>query len=206
MDFLLPDLIVRGGWLMYPIFLCSVVALGFFIERLFKLRRSRVLPRSLMQNVHDLISRRKYTDATYLCQGHPSAMARIYHAALRINGQPRQAIKEVVQEVGRREAADLGRYIPVLGTVASITPLLGLLGTVSGMIKTFNMISYYGVGNPGSLAAGISEALLTTAAGLSVAIPTLVGYRFVSSKADSLILELEEQSLLLVENLKGPER
>ncbi|MBU2552195.1 MAG: MotA/TolQ/ExbB proton channel family protein [Proteobacteria bacterium] len=206
MDFMLPDLIVRGGWLMYPIFLCSVVALGFFIERLFKLRRSRVLPRLLIQNVNDLISRHKYNDAVYLCQGHPAAMARIYHAALKINGQPRQAIKEVIQEVGRREAADLGQYIPVLSTVASITPLLGLLGTVSGMIKTFNLISFYGVGNPGSLAAGISEALLTTAAGLSVAIPTLVGYRFIASKADGLILELEEQSLLLVDALKGPER
>jgi len=205
MNFLLPDLIVRGGWLMYPIFLCSVIALGFFIERLFKLRRTRVLPRDLMQNVGDLIARRKYSDAIYLCQGHPSAIARIYLAALRINGQPRQAIKEVVQEVGRREAADLEKYVPVLSTVASIAPLLGLLGTVSGMIKTFDLISYYGVGNPGTLAAGISEALLTTAAGLSVAIPTLVGYRYVAGKADSLIMEMEEHSIMLLESLKGGE-
>lgn len=205
MNFLLPDLIARGGWLMYPIILCSVIALGFFLERLFKLRRGKVFPRDLMQNVNDLITRRKYADALYLCQGQPSAMARVYHAALKINGQPRQAIKEVVQEVGRREAADLEKYISVLSTVASISPLLGLLGTVSGMIKTFNVISYYGVGNPGTLAAGISEALLTTAAGLSVAIPTLVGYRFVAGKADSLILELEEKSIMLIEALKGPE-
>jgi len=205
MNFLLPDLIVRGGWLMYPIFLCSVIALGFFIERLFKLRRTRVLPRDLVQNVGDLIARRKYADAIYLCQGHPSAIARIYLAALRINGQPRQAIKEVVQEVGRREAAELEKYVPVLSTVASIAPLLGLLGTVSGMIKTFDLISYYGVGNPGTLAAGISEALLTTAAGLSVAIPTLVGYRYVAGKADSLIMEMEEHSIMLLESLKGGE-
>ncbi len=190
---------------MYPLFLCSVIALGFFIERMFKLRRTKVLPYELIQNINDLIMRRKYSDAIYMAQGHPSAIARIYIAALRISGQPRQAIKEVVQEVGRREAADLGKYIQVLGTVASISPLLGLLGTVSGMIKTFNLISYYGVGNPGTLAAGISEALLTTAAGLSVAIPTLVGYRFISSKADNLILELEEQSINLLEALKGPE-
>ena len=206
MEFLLPDLIVRGGWLMVPIFLCSVVALGFFIERLFKLRRSKVLPRDVMQQVGDLISRRKYADAMYICQGRPSAISRIYHAALKASGQPRPAIKEVVQEVGRREAADLSRYISVLSTVASITPLLGLLGTVSGMIKTFNLISFYGVGNPGSLAGGISEALLTTAAGLSVAIPTLVGYRFVASKADRLIAELEDHSIQLVEALKGPEQ
>lgn len=190
---------------MYPIFLCSVIALGFFIERVVRLQRTRVIPRGLMQNADDLITRRKYFDAAGLVQGHPSAMARIYNAALKVYGQPRQAIKEVVEEVGRREAADLEKYIPVLSTVASISPLLGLLGTVSGMIKTFNLISYYGVGNPGSLAAGISEALLTTAAGLSVAIPTLVGYRFLASKAESLILDLEEYSLLLVETLKGRE-
>jgi biopolymer transport protein ExbB len=89
--------------------------------------------------------------------------------------------------------------------VASISPLLGLLGTVSGMIKTFDLISFYGVGNPGTMASGISEALITTAAGLSVAIPTLVGYRFVSSKADNLILNLEEQSIKLVDTLKGLE-
>lgn len=190
---------------MYPIFLCSVVALGFFIERLFKLRRARIMPKVQIQNLNDLISRKKYNDAAYLCQGQPSAISRIYHAALKSNGLPRSSIKEVVLEVGRREASDLLKHVSVLGTVASITPLLGLLGTVSGMIKTFNLISYYGVGNPGTLAAGISEALLTTAAGLSVAIPTLVGYRFVSSKADGLISEMEEQSLLLVEALKGPE-
>ena len=190
---------------MYPILLCSVAALGVLFERLFKLRRKRVLPSGLMQNVNDLIQRRKYSDAIYLCQAHPSAMARIYHAALKISGHPRSAIKEVVLEVGRREAEDLLRNISVLSTTASISPLLGLLGTVSGMIKTFNLISYYGVGNPGALAAGISEALLTTAAGLSVAIPTLVCHRFVSSKADALISELEEQSLILVETLKGPE-
>jgi biopolymer transport protein ExbB len=205
MDFLLPELFVRGGWLMIPIFLCSVIALGFFLERMFKLRRSKILPRGLIQNANDLIARGKYTDAIFLCQGQPSAISRIYLAALKISGQPRAAIKEVVTEVGRREASDLSKYTSVLATVASIAPLLGLLGTVSGMIKTFNLISYYGVGNPGTLAAGISEALLTTAAGLSVAIPTLVGYRFVASKADGLISELEEQSLQLVEALKGPE-
>ena len=191
---------------MYPILLCSVVALGFFIERLIRLRRPKVLPRRFLQNVNDLIRLRKYQEAMKLCQGNPSSAARIYLAGLKASGQPRAAIKEVITETGRREASDLGKHLNVLGTVASIAPLLGLLGTVSGMIKTFNVISYYGVGNPGTLAGGISEALLTTAAGLTVAIPTLVGYRFISSRADSLITELEDQGLFLVETLKGPER
>lgn len=205
MGFFLPDLIIRGGWLMYPILFCSVIGLGVFLERLFKLRRSRVLPPEFMQEVNDLIKRREYPYAINLCQGHPSAMARIYHAGLNISGHSRQEIKEVIQEVGRREAAGLEKYLSVLATVASIAPLLGLLGTVSGMIKTFDLISFYGVGNPGTMASGISEALITTAAGLSVAIPTLVGYRFVSSKADNLILNLEEQSIKLVDTLKGLE-
>ena len=205
MNFLLPDLIVRGGWLMYPIFLSSVIALGFFIERLFKLRRTKILPKEVTAKAPNMVGRHGFNDALKLCQTYPSAISRIYQAAIHAAGQPRAAIKEVVQEIGRREAADLNKYITVLGTVASIAPLLGLLGTVAGMIKTFNLISYYGVGNPGTLASGISEALLTTAAGLSVAIPALVGYRFMSSKADGLINELEEQSLVMVETLAGAE-
>lgn len=205
MSFFLPDLIIKGGWLMYPILICSVIALGVFIERIVKLRRSRVLPPSLMQTVNDMIMRNKYSDAISLCQSHPSPIANIYHAGLKIYGQPRQVIKEIVQEVGRREAAELEKYLSLLSTIASITPLLGLLGTVSGMIKTFNLISFYGVGNPGTMASGISEALITTAAGLTIAIPTLVGYRLVSSNADNLILSLEEHSIKLVEDLKGPE-
>lgn len=206
MDYLLPDMITKGGWLMAPILLCSVIALGVFLERLFKLRGARVLPFQLKQSVGDLIGRQKYAEAARLCQAHPSALARIYHAGLKSAGQTRQAIKEVVEEVGRREAADLERHLSVLATVASITPLLGLLGTVSGMIKTFNLISEYGISNPGTMASGISEALITTAAGLSVAIPTLVAYRFVSSKADSLIQALEEHSIRLVESLMAREQ
>ena len=190
---------------MWPIFLCSVAALGFFIERIFKLRRPRIIPGQLITEADGLIAKGKIKEALKACQNSPSPVARIYTAALKVSGQPRAAIKEVVQEVGRREADELGKYIAVLGTVASISPLLGLLGTVSGMIKTFNIISYYGVGNPGTLAAGISEALLTTAAGLSVAIPALVGYRYLNSRADRLIADLEDQSLALVESLMGTE-
>jgi len=205
MGFFLPDLIIRGGWLMYPILVCSIIGLAVFLERVFKLRRSRVLPPNLIQEVNDLIKRHEYEYAINLCRGHPSAMARIYRAGLNISGHSRQEIKEVVEEVGRREAAGLEKYLSVLSTVVSIAPLLGLLGTVSGMIKTFDLISFYGVGNPGTMASGISEALITTAAGLSVAIPALVGYRFVASKAENLILNLEEQAIKLVDSLKEPE-
>lgn len=206
MDLIIPELFLRGGWCMYPILGCSILALGLFIDRMFKLRRSKVMPADLHQGVGDLITRGKFADAIFLCQGHASPLARIYHAALKSAGQPRQAIKEVVEEVGRREADDLSQYIPFLSTIATISPLLGLLGTVSGMIKIFNVLSYYGGGNTGALALGISEALITTYAGLTVAIPTLVAYRVASSRADRLIADLERQAINLVEKLKGPER
>ena len=203
MNFIFPDLMQRGGWLMWPILLCSVIALGFFFERLFRLRGKLVVPRELVQKVDALIVEGQLEEARAWCETGSSAMARIYMAALGVAGQSRATVKEVVLEAGRREAVDLERHLPVLSMVASIAPLLGLLGTVSGMITTFNQISYYGVGNPGSLAGGISEALLTTAAGLSVAIPTLVGHRFIAGRADRLIESLEERSMVLVEALKG---
>jgi biopolymer transport protein ExbB len=203
MDFILPDLMTRGGWSMYAIAVCSVAALGFFLERLLRLRRGRVAPVRFVRRVRELLAKGKQSEALHYCQTTDKPIARVFRAALTLSGSPRGAIKEVVEEVGRQEAEGLLKFLPVLATVASITPLLGLLGTVSGMIKTFNVISYYGVGNPGTLAAGISEALLTTAAGLTVAIPTLVAYRFLTAKADGLISEMEKQSLGLVEMIKG---
>jgi biopolymer transport protein ExbB len=132
-------------------------------------------------------------------------MGRVVLSALRNAGLGREAVKEAVQEVGRREAAQLERYVGILGTVANVAPLLGLLGTVSGMIKAFTVISVQGVGNPASLAGGISEALITTAAGLTVAIPAFVAYRFFLGKVDRLILELEQYAIHFVDLVKHPE-
>ncbi len=130
-------------------------------------------------------------------------MANIIVAGIRNFGKRREIVKESIEEIGRREAAILERYINVVGTIAAIAPLLGLLGTVFGMIKAFDVISIQGVGNPSSLAGGISEALITTAAGLVVAIPTFVLYRYLANKADALIVEMEEHSIRMVDLLKG---
>jgi biopolymer transport protein ExbB len=197
------DFVVKGGVLMIPIALCSIIALAIFLERLWSLRRSRVIPRDFLIEIEDLIRREKIPEAITRCRKDNSSMANIIVAGIRNFGKRREIVKESIEEIGRREASTLERYINVVGTIAAIAPLLGLLGTVFGMIKAFNVISIQGVGNPSSLAGGISEALITTAAGLVVAIPTFVLYRYLANKADALIVEMEEHSIRMVDLLKG---
>jgi biopolymer transport protein ExbB len=196
------DFVVKGGVLMIPIALCSIIALAIFLERLWSLRRSRVIPRDFLIEIEDLIRREKIPEAITRCRKDNSSMANIILAGIRNFGKRREIVKESIEEIGRREASTLERYINVVGTIAAIAPLLGLLGTVFGMIKAFNVISIQGVGNPSSLAGGISEALITTAAGLVVAIPTFVLYRYLANKADALIVEMEEHSIRMVDLLK----
>jgi biopolymer transport protein ExbB len=197
------DFVVKGGVLMIPIALCSIIALAIFLERLWSLRRSKVIPRDFLIEIEDLIRREKIPEAVTRCRRDNSSMANIIVAGIRNFGKRREIVKESIEEIGRKEAASLERYINVVGTIAAISPLLGLLGTVFGMIKAFNVISIQGVGNPSSLAGGISEALITTAAGLVVAIPTFVLYRYLANKADALIVEMEEHSIRMVDLLKG---
>ncbi|MBN1254291.1 MAG: MotA/TolQ/ExbB proton channel family protein [Deltaproteobacteria bacterium] len=196
------ELFLKGGILMYPIAFGSIIALGIFLERMWVLRRGRVLPRDFLIEVEDLVMRRKRPEAISLCKRDDSSIAHVIRVGIENYGKKRDVIKEKIEEVGRREAASLERYINVIGTIAGVSPLLGLLGTVSGMIKSFNIISMQGVADPASLAGGISEALITTAAGLVVAIPTFVIYRYLANKADSLILEMEENSIKMVDLVK----
>ena len=196
------ELFLKGGILMYPIAFCSIIAVGIFLERMWVLRRRRVLPRDFLIEVEDLVMRRKRPEAISLCKRNNSSIAHVVRVGIENYGKRRDVIKEKIEEVGRREAASLERYINVIGTIAGVSPLLGLLGTVSGMIKSFNIISLQGVADPASLAGGISEALITTAAGLVVAIPTFVIYRYLTNRADSLILEMEENSIRMVDLVK----
>jgi len=193
------DLIVKGGIFMYPIIFCSIVALAVFLERLWVLRRNNIIPEEFIRKVEDLLRKQKISEAIFLCQSDMSSIARIFLAGLRSTQKGMWLVKEAIEERGSREAASLEKNVGILSTIANLTPLLGLLGTVSGMIKTFNAISVQGMGNPAPLAGGIAEALITTATGLSIAIPTLVCYRFVKDKASALIFEMEENSIRLVE-------
>ena len=184
---------------MYPIIFCSIVALAIFLERLWVLRRKNIIPQDFVNNVEGLLKKEKISEAVFLCQNDISSIAKIFLAGLRSTQKGMWLVKEAIEERGSREATILEKNVDILSTIANLTPLLGLLGTVSGMIKTFNAISVQGIGNPAPLAGGIAEALITTATGLCIAIPTLVCYRFLKDKASSLIFEMEENSIRLVD-------
>ncbi len=192
------DLIVRGGIVMYPIILCSIIALAIFLERLWVLRRKRIIPSAFIQSVEDNLRNRKLSEALFLCQNDDSSIAKIFLAGLKNTERGIWMVKEAIEERGGREGIILEKHVGILSTIANLSPLLGLLGTVSGMIKTFKVLSQ-GASNPSLLAGGIAEALITTAAGLVVAIPTLVCYRILKDKAESLIFEMEEDSIRLIE-------
>ncbi|PKN67875.1 MAG: MotA/TolQ/ExbB proton channel family protein [Deltaproteobacteria bacterium HGW-Deltaproteobacteria-15] len=196
------ELIVRGGIFMYPIIFCSVVALAVFLERIWILRRRNIIPDEFVRSVEDLVKKQKMSEALFLAQGDSSSIGRIFFAGLKNAGRGLWLVKEAIEERGDREAVGLEKRIGILATVANLAPLLGLLGTVSGMIRSFNVISLEGTGNPAHLAGGIAEALITTAAGLCVAIPTLVCHRILKDKAESLIFDMEENSLKLIETIQ----
>jgi biopolymer transport protein ExbB len=183
---------------MAPILVFSVVALGIFLERLWVLRRSLILPEEQLSQLENLLRKKMIPEARTYCQQHPSPLTRILFAGLQQYGNSRYLIKENMEERGKAEALELKKYIGLLHTIASVSPLLGLLGTVSGMIKVFSTISVEGVGDPASLATGISEALITTAAGLTVAIPTFLGQRYLAGRAERLVHMLEEYATYLL--------
>ena len=181
----------KGGLFMVPILLCSITAVAIFVERLLSLRRHRVVPADLVRRTEALVADKDLPAAMELLRQSRAAIARVLAAGLRASGQRRDVVKDHLEEAGRQEAAGLERFVDTLGTIAGVSTLLGLLGTISGMIEIFSVISTQSVVNPASLAGGISEALVTTLAGLSVAIPTIVMHRYLLNKANALTLEME---------------
>lgn len=197
------ELIKAGGWLMWPILLCSVIAMAIIAERFWALRKARIAPDNLVGRVWQW-QKEGRLDAErihYLRAGSPLGM--VLAAGLLNRDHSREIMKEGIEEVGRHVAHELERFLNTLGTIASISPLLGLLGTVIGMIKVFTVITVQGVGDPAVLSEGISEALLTTAAGLSVAIPSLMFHRYFRGRVDDLIITMEQEALKLVEVMHG---
>ena len=193
----------KGGLMLLPIILCSIVALGIIVERFWSLKRNKILPPDLVPQVWKL-SREEKLDAMAIRRLKvDSPLGAILAAGLSNSRFGREIMKESIEEVGRQVAHDLERYLTALGTISAITPLLGLLGTVVGMIKVFSAIMSQGVGDPGVLAGGISEALITTAAGLAVAIPSLMFHRYFEGRVDELVLKMEEESLKLIEMIHG---
>lgn len=201
----LTSLLTQGGIIVAVIGFGSVLALAVFLWRLLMLRRGRVAPRALQVQVHDLVAREQIPDALTLCKMDDSPLARVLLVGLRQAGRGRAQVKEFLVEVGRHEAVLLQRGLTVLETVAVVSPLLGLLGTVWGMIEVFRTIEVQGVGDAGALAGGIGTALYTTLAGLLVAIPARVAHSALLSKAEALTIELEEQALSLLDVLEAAE-
>jgi len=197
------ELITAGGLLMIPLIICSIIAMAIIAERLWAYRIKRVIPKNLVAQIWQLHQNDKLTASHVETVRQGSPLGRILAAGLLNISHSRDVMKESIEEEGRQVVHNLEKYLNTLGTIASISPLLGLLGTVIGMIKVFAAITSAGVGNPSVLAGGISEALITTAAGLSVAIPSLIFHRYLVGRVDELVVSMEEQALKMVEVMHG---
>ena len=188
---------------MLPILVCSILALAIIAERLWSLRSTRVLPPLLTEQIWQWVKADELDATRIRATQDSSPLGRVLAAGLINRAHSRDAMKESIEDTGRHVAHELQRFVGALGTIAAISPLLGLLGTVLGMITVFTVITTSGARDPGELAAGISQALVTTAAGLSVAIPSLIFHRYFQAKVNNLVVGMEEQALKLVEVLHG---
>ena len=195
------ELVKSGGWLMLPIILCSIISISIIAERFWSLRREKVLPEHLVANVWNAIKKENLTRTDIEALSKESALGQILSAGLLSRNESRERIKESIEERGREVVHDLERFLNTLGTIATISPLLGLLGTVIGMISVFAAITKHGVGDPGALAGGISQAMITTAAGLTVAIISLIFYRYFRRKVDGIVVIMEREAIKMVDVL-----
>jgi len=197
------ELIKAGGILMWPIMLCSVIALAIIAERFWSLQTKRISPKNLVAQVWQWQKSGELNAQKIQQLRTGSPLGRILAAGLVNRNYDRSIMKESIEEVGRHVVHDLGKFLTTLGTIASIAPLLGLLGTVIGMIQVFTVITTVGLGDPAVLAEGISVALITTAAGLTVAIPALMFHRYFQGKIDELVVNMEQEALKMVEVMHG---
>ena len=195
------EIVKSGGYLMAPIIICAIIAMGIVLERFWTLRQKRVIPEDLTSQGWSWVKNDQLDQKQIqtLYQGSP--LGQILAAGLINRSRERAVLKDSIEDTGRHVVHELERYVETLGTVAAVTPLLGLLGTVIGMVKVFTAITTHGVGNPTVLAGGIAEALITTAAGLTVAIPALIAYRYYRTRVDKLVVDMEKEAIKLVEAL-----
>jgi len=197
------ELLKAGGILMVPILACSIIALAIILERFYTLRQSRVTPQHTINELWRWIKKKELNGRKLKALQGSSPMGRILAGGLMNAKHGREIMKESIEHEASQVIHDLERFLNPLGTVATIAPLLGLLGTVIGMIKVFAEIQLAGVGNAGNLAGGISEALITTASGLSVAIPALICHRYFIRRVDELVVGMEQEAIKLVEVVHG---
>ncbi len=197
------ELIKSGGFLIWPLLLCSIISLAIIAERFWSLQTKRIISTNLVIKVWEW-NKKGVLNARHIEElRKDSPLGKVLAAGLVNRKHDREVMKESIEEVGHHVAHDLERFLNTLGTIASISPLLGLLGTVVGMIKVFAVITAQGVGDPSVLAEGISEALITTAVGLTVAIPSLMFYRYFRGRVDELVVTMEQEALKMVEVMHG---
>lgn len=195
------ELVKAGGWLMLPIIIFSIASVAIIIERFWSLQRKKVIPEQMVNKIWQWAQDNQLTSAKIHELRESSPLGRVLAAGLVNSNQPRAVMKDSIEDTGRHVVHDLQKFLNSLGTIAAVSPLLGLLGTVLGMIKVFSVITSVGVGDPGELAGGISQALITTAAGISVAIPSLIFYRYFRGKVDDLVVDMEQEALKLVDGI-----
>jgi biopolymer transport protein ExbB len=195
------EIVKAGGWVMVPIIACSVIAAAIILERLWTLQRKRVVPQDLASKVWSWVEKQQLDDRHLRALHDSSPLGQVLAAGLAKRHRSREVIKESIEDTGRHVVHELERFLNSLGTIAAISPLLGLLGTVTGMIRTFNAVTEHGVGDPSALAGGIAEALITTVGGLCVAIPAVAAYRYLHGRVDALVVDMEKEALRLVEAL-----
>src|SRR5580698_8712155 len=193
------EIVRAGGPLMWPIILCSIGAAAIILERLWTLQDKRVVPPDLTQKVRQLIEANQINDKVIAALQQNSALGQLLATALANRHRSREVIMERLEDSGRHIVHELERFLSTLGTIAGVSPLLGLLGTVTGIIKSFNAIQAGGMGDPRALSGGIAEALIATAAGLCVAIPALFAYRYLRGRVERIVVEMEKDSVRLAD-------
>ncbi|MBU2887426.1 MotA/TolQ/ExbB proton channel family protein [Gilvimarinus agarilyticus] len=200
------EVIAAGGWLMLPIILCSIAVVAISAERYWSLNPNKIAPRHLLAQVWGWIKNNELNAERLKELKQSSQLGEILSAGLSNSRYGREIMKDSIEEAANKVIHELERFIGILGTIAAVTPLLGLLGTVLGMIEVFNAIMLQGTGNAGVLAGGISQALITTAAGLCVAIPAMIFHRYFQRHIDSLVVTMEEEAIKLVDALHSDRR
>lgn len=197
------EIVQSGGWLMVPILLCSVIAAAISVERLWTLQRSRITPKSMLAQVWGSVKNEELDAQRMRDLRASSPLGQVLAAGISNARRGREVMKEAMMEAAGQVSHDMERYLTSLGIIASISPLLGLLGTVVGMIKVFSALMLEGAGNANVLAGGISQALITTAAGLSVAIPALMFHRFFVRRVAELVVTMEQEASKLIDIMQG---
>jgi biopolymer transport protein ExbB len=197
------ELVRAGGPLMWPIILCSICVVAITLERMWTLQDRRVLPQDLAPKVWQLIESNQVNDKVIAALEQNSPLGRLLAAGLRNRNKPRDVLMERLEDTGRHVVHELERFLNTLGTIAEVSPLLGLLGTVTGIIQSFYAIQAGGMGDPRALSGGIGQALIATVAGLSVAIPATFAYRLLRGKVERIVVEMEKNAIRMTDAVEA---